>query len=115
MQRAYILTLMLSIVMVSGLLLVNIGFGEVFAEKGGNKKAKGDPQGCDNGKGKDAAQNPNCGNGCIDEMWFLDNDGDLYGGVLGQISCGSPGPGWTTVGGDCDDDNNTINPGAGNC
>ena len=63
MQSAYIRALLLSIVMVSGLFLSSIGVEAVFAEKGGEGKAQGDPKGCYNGKGKDGGanpQNPNC-------------------------------------------------------
>ena len=42
-----------------------------FADKGGNDKAKGNPQGCDNDKGKDNQQNPNCNNTSLDS----DQDG----------------------------------------
>ena len=60
MQSAYIRALLLSIVMVSGLFLSSIGVEAVFAEKGGEGKAQGDPKGCYNENGKDAEQNPNC-------------------------------------------------------
>jgi hypothetical protein len=44
----------------------------VSAEKGGNDKAQGEPKGCDNGKGKDNINNPNCENGTVADF---DNDG----------------------------------------
>ena len=42
-------------------LMLSPAVTSVSAEKGGNGKAQGNPQGCENNKGKDAAQNPNCG------------------------------------------------------
>jgi len=62
-QSAHIRAVMLSIVLVSGMFILNVGVEEAFAEKGGNDKAKGEPKGCDNNKGKDKEQNPNCKNG----------------------------------------------------
>ena len=47
MQSAYIRALVLSVVMVSGLLLVNIGVEGVFAEKGGQGRSQGIPASCD--------------------------------------------------------------------
>ena len=47
----------------------------VSAEKGGNNNSKGDPQGCENGKGKDAEKNPNCNSVSCDPS-NLDCDGD---------------------------------------
>ncbi len=41
----------------------------VSADKGGNGKAQGSPQGCENGKGEDNVQNPNCNS-------IGDSDGD---------------------------------------
>ncbi len=45
--------------------------------------------------------------------WFNDTDGDLYGDPLDLISqCQSPGGAYTTQGGDCNDGDGAINPGA---
>ena len=46
-------------------------------------------------------------------LWYLDNDGDEYGqdGVT-AFSCTSQPPGYTEEGGDCNDENDTIHPGA---
>lgn len=60
----------------------------VSADKGGNDKAKGEPQGCDNEKGQDAIQNPNCngGNsGCGSDP--LDCDGDGLSDEVENQSC----------------------------
>ncbi len=58
----------------------------------------------------------NC-NGQTDEggsatKYYLDNDGDGYGTGGGQILCGTSGGYTATAGGDCDDSNKAINPGA---
>lgn len=49
-------------------------------------------------------------------QWFLDADGDHYYTGTAVPSCTSPGSGYTTSGllggGDCDDNNAAINPGA---
>lgn len=47
-------------------------------------------------------------------VYYLDNDQDGYGdNATAQSSCyGPPGPGYVTIGGDCDDDNPDVNPGA---
>ena len=55
-------------------LLAPSTMSDVFSDKGGNEKAQGDPQGCDNEKGKDAQQNPNC-NG-TSPPGDIDTDGD---------------------------------------
>lgn len=101
---------MLSIVMISGLFLASIGT-EVFADKGGNGKAQGEPQGCDNGKGKDAVQNPNCsgvdrdsdGDGLTDaeEIALAENDPEKYGCLIADF------PDWSE-----DSDGDTILDGA---
>ena len=54
-------------------LLAPSAISDVYSEKGGNDKAKGNPQGCDNEKGKDATQNPNCDGTTPGES---DKDGD---------------------------------------
>ncbi len=58
----------------------------------------------------------NC-NGQTDEggssaKYFLDSDGDGYGTGGGLILCGTSGGYTATVGGDCDDTNKAIHPGA---
>ncbi len=48
-------------------------------------------------------------------VWYLDADGDNYYTGSPLAACSSPGPGYTTTvmpGGDCNDDNPAINPGA---
>lgn len=47
--------------------------------------------------------------------WYLDADGDLYYTGSPVMSCSSPGAGYTTnviPGGDCDDNNKDVHPGA---
>lgn len=44
--------------------------------------------------------------------WFLDNDGDGYGGPETQPGCVAPGAGWVRAGDDCDDKNFSVHPGA---
>ena len=46
--------------------------------------------------------------GCV--VYYADNDGDSYGQGIGQCMCGNPGPGYASVGGDCDDLNFSIHP-----
>lgn len=48
-------------------------------------------------------------------MWYLDADNDGYYTGSAVPSCSSPGTGYTTIvsgGGDCNDNNSAINPGA---
>jgi hypothetical protein len=59
----------------------------------------------------------NC-NGQTDEggsatKYFLDSDGDGFGTGGGQILCGTSGGYSALVGGDCDDSNSAVHPGAG--
>ena len=55
--------------------------------------------------------------GAVDEdatdatLYFTDGDGDGYGGGDGSLSCDEP-PDSSTVGGDCDDADPLVNPGA---
>ena len=44
--------------------------------------------------------------------YFTDSDGDGYGTGTAQPFCSNPGAGYATVDGDCNDNDNTINPGA---
>lgn len=49
---------------------------------------------------------------CVPVLFFLDDDGDGYGGTTTSKACVAPSPGsWVTTGGDCDDSNSTVNPG----
>jgi len=57
-------------------------------------------------------------NGLVDDNtedvpWFLDSDGDGFGDDATAIeACASPGPDYVLVGGDCDEADVAINPGA---
>lgn len=44
--------------------------------------------------------------------WFFDTDGDGVGGQEEQPGCVAPGVGWVRAGGDCNDDDYIIHPGA---
>ena len=44
--------------------------------------------------------------------WYLDEDGDGYGGEKGILTCTDPGEGWDNVSTDCDDANPDVFPGA---
>ena len=59
---------------ITGLLAPSV-VSDVYSEKGGNDKAQGTPSGCDNGKGKDITQNPNCGDGTTPPTTDTDRDG----------------------------------------
>lgn len=44
-------------------------------------------------------------------LWYADNDGDGYGNTgVTSLSCNQP-QGYVNIGGDCNDNNNNINPG----
>ncbi len=47
----------------------------------------------------------------LGQLYYSDNDRDGYGQGSGSLSCNQP-PDTSTAGGDCDDDNVAINPGA---
>jgi hypothetical protein len=52
-------------------------------------------------------------NGVADDItWYADADGDGYGDDTHSAVTCSPAAGWVTTGGDCDEDDATINPGA---
>ena len=42
--------------------------------------------------------------------FFKDDDGDGFGGRESRTACKSPGPGWVTKAGDCDDAEPLVNP-----
>jgi hypothetical protein len=49
---------------------------------------------------------------CAHTVFFLDGDGDGYGGTTSSTGCGPPDTGaWVTKGNDCDDSNPMVNPG----
>lgn len=45
-------------------------------------------------------------------IFYLDEDGDGYGGPTSIQTCGDPPPGYVPLGGDCDDGDANIHPGA---
>lgn len=50
---------------------------------------------------------------CQNETWYEDNDGDGYGDFASEvIACASP-PGWVPEAGDCDDNDASVYPTAG--
>ena len=51
-------------------------------------------------------------NGLTFVTYYVDADNDTYGTGTGQSLCSNPGAGFATVGGDCNDNNNQIYPGA---
>ncbi len=56
-------------------------------------------------------------NGLIDDDteivdWYVDADGDGFGDGFAVSSCASPGPGFVTLSGDCDDTDSLVNPAA---
>jgi hypothetical protein len=44
--------------------------------------------------------------------WYLDGDGDGFGGELEVVQCEPPGGDFRALGGDCDDDDPEVSPGA---
>lgn len=53
--------------------------------------------------------------GVVDEgytlqTWWLDGDGDGFGGETSVAACASPGPSYVGVGGDCDDGDASVSP-----
>jgi large repetitive protein len=78
----------------------------------------------------DAAVNPDAievcngrDDNCVDEeedaidrtVWYLDGDGDEYGGPVSVESCEPPKGAYVRAGGDCDDGDVAYNPGADEC
>jgi len=50
-------------------------------------------------------------NSCAATTWYLDGDGDGYGGSTSTSACTAPS-GYIATGGDCDDSRASVNPGA---
>jgi hypothetical protein len=49
---------------------------------------------------------------CVPRVYYLDGDGDLYGGTTTSTGCAPPdGRAWVLRGGDCDDSNPNVSPG----
>ncbi len=79
---------------------------------------EGRVNGCTNSSACNYNAAANCDNGSCTfaAMWYLNADGDNYYSDS-QSSCSSPGAGWTSTipsggAGDCNDNNNAVNPGA---
>jgi hypothetical protein len=52
---------------------------------------------------------------CVTTTFYLDSDGDGYGGTSANEGCQPPGIGrWVTTAGDCDDNNEIVHPGQTN-
>ena len=52
---------------------------------------------------------------CVTTTFYLDSDGDGYGGTSASEGCQPPGIGrWVTTAGDCDDNNEVVHPGQTN-
>lgn len=50
--------------------------------------------------------------GCEDDIWYLDEDGDGFGGEKSEVGCDPPEEGtWVREGGDCHDGNPDVFPG----
>ncbi len=62
--------------------------------------------------GQDDNCNSNIDEGVTYTTYYNDVDGDGYGGPNSQIACTNPGSPWTANGGDCNDGNPSIHPGA---
>lgn len=48
----------------------------------------------------------------FNKSWYRDSDGDKYGGQAATSGCSSPNPAAVQVGGDCNDSNSKVYPGA---
>jgi len=44
--------------------------------------------------------------------YYVDGDGDGFGAGVGQLFCNNPGPGFSLLNTDCDDNNDDVNPAA---
>lgn len=103
MKTNNIPTIFLGLVLITGMFsfgLMSSDYFGAFAEKGGNDKAKGVPQGCDNDKGKDKSNNPNCNS-------EPDSDGDGIPDSLDICPGGASGGFAVTV--DDQDGDGTLN------
>ena len=66
-------------------------------------------QTCTNGK---AGTFGPCNGGTAQSVYYRDMDGDAYGGTMTVVACSAPA-GYVTVGGDCCDLDQQVNPGVG--
>lgn len=49
---------------------------------------------------------------CVSVTWYLDEDGDGWGGTITSEGCAPPSEGkWVEKGGDCHDENDDVHPG----
>ncbi|MEZ4317797.1 MAG: putative metal-binding motif-containing protein [Myxococcota bacterium] len=69
----------------------------------------GNTESCD---GVDNDCNSLADDGLVFDDYYADGDGDGYGVNPGQSACQSPGGGYATANGDCNDANGAIHPGA---
>ena len=105
--------------------------GDGYGDPSGEEEACAAPVGyitdgtdCDDG---DSTVNPgetevcdgldnDCANGVDDGFtpttYYLDTDSDGYGSGGGTVACSSPGASYVTQGGDCDETDAAVNPGA---
>jgi hypothetical protein len=50
---------------------------------------------------------------CDQSTWYVDGDGDGFGDYASEVETCTPDPGWISVSGDCDDNDPTVYPTAG--
>ncbi|NBS41031.1 hypothetical protein EBS80_00020 [bacterium] len=60
----------------------------------------------------DPEPEPDTGDPCDPVSWFADEDGDGVGDGVSTEACDTPGDGFVTVSGDCDDGDATVSPNA---